>query len=79
VGASVTDGFSHNYRMLVVEEGTFDRGEASHWINLFDMDMKYADVVGVDAAIEHLAALPEGLYDEAMPVLKAAGGREVVR
>jgi nicotinamidase-related amidase len=79
VRASVTDGFSHNYRMLVIEEGTFDRGEASHWINLFDMDMKYADVVGVDAAIEHLAALPEGLYDEAMPVLKAAGGREVVR
>src|SRR5579862_7371827 len=41
VRATVVDGFSHNYRMIVVEEGTFDRGEASHWISLFDMDMKY--------------------------------------
>jgi hypothetical protein len=44
VRASVVDGFSNGYRMIVVEEGTFDRGQASHAINLFDMDMKYADV-----------------------------------
>ena len=45
VRATVTDGFSYNFRMAVVEECTFDRGQASHWINLFDMDQKYADVL----------------------------------
>jgi nicotinamidase-related amidase len=37
VRASVVDGFSHSYRMIVVEDGTFDLIEASHWVNLFDM------------------------------------------
>lgn len=45
VRATVVDGFSYNFRMSVVEECTFDRGELSHHVNLFDMDQKYADVV----------------------------------
>jgi maleamate amidohydrolase len=45
VRASVVDGFSHNLRMIVAEDATFDRGEASHAIGLFDMDAKYADVM----------------------------------
>jgi nicotinamidase-related amidase len=69
VRASVVDGFSHNYRMIVVEEGTFDRIEASHWINLFDMDMKYADVMQFDSILEHLDTVAPGLFDQQMPVL----------
>ncbi|HUP25228.1 MAG TPA: isochorismatase family protein [Thermoanaerobaculia bacterium] len=30
VRATVVDAFSRNYRVIVVEEGTFDRGQASH-------------------------------------------------
>lgn len=73
VRASVVDGFSHNYRMIVVEEGTFDLIEASHWVNLFDMDMKYADVVGVGGVVEFLAGLEVGLFDGEMPVLAIEG------
>jgi maleamate amidohydrolase len=54
IRSSVLDGFSYNYRVGVVREGTFDRIEASHWMNLFDMDQKYADVVGLDEALAYL-------------------------
>lgn len=69
VRATVVDGFSHNYRMIVVEEGTFDRGQASHAINLFDMDMKYADVEPLDSVLSYLDGLEPSLFDQQMPVL----------
>jgi len=73
VRASVVDGFSHNYRMIVLKDGTFDLIEASHWINLFDMDMKYADVMTVEDVVEHLGGLDAGLFDDQMPVLASEG------
>src|SRR5712691_245340 len=51
VRATVIDGFSYNYRMSVVEECTFDRGQASHALSLFDMHQKYADVVSLSTAV----------------------------
>lgn len=54
VRASVIDAFSLNYRLIIPEECSFDRGEASHAINLFDMQQKYADVVPTAEVIEHL-------------------------
>jgi nicotinamidase-related amidase len=75
VRASVVDGFSNNYRMIVVEDGTFDLIEASHWVNLFDMDMKYADVMTVESVLDHLATLEPGLFDRQMPVLATEGVR----
>jgi nicotinamidase-related amidase len=62
VRATVVDGFSYNFRMSVVEECTFDRGEASHWINLFDMHQKYADVVSLDEVVMFLGNLEDGLF-----------------
>jgi nicotinamidase-related amidase len=53
VRASVVDGATFRYRMGVVEECTFDRTEASHYINLFDMNQKYADVVSLGTAVEY--------------------------
>jgi hypothetical protein len=38
----------------VVEECVFDRHEACHAINLFDMNQKYADVISIDSAVEYL-------------------------
>ncbi|MBI2174956.1 MAG: hydrolase, partial [Candidatus Omnitrophica bacterium] len=46
----------------VVEECVFDRGQASHKINLFDMNMKYADVISLREALEYVRRLPETLY-----------------
>ena len=57
VRASVIDAFSSNYRVAVVEEGCFDRSQASHAINLCDMHAKYADVVTTDQAINYLDSL----------------------
>jgi len=71
VRASVVDGFSHNYRMIVVEEGTFDRGQASHAINLFDMDMKYADVESLESVLAYVESLEPSLFDQQMPILAA--------
>jgi maleamate amidohydrolase len=58
VRASVIDAFSYNVNCKIVEEGTFDRGQASHAINLFDMNAKYADVVSLETTLEHIADLP---------------------
>lgn len=63
VRASVIDAFSENYRVAVVEEGCFDRSQASHAINLCDMHAKYADVVKLDEAIAFIDGLPEGLFE----------------
>ena len=45
--------------MALVEECNFDRGEASHAINLFDMNAKYADVISLAEAKAYLAETPD--------------------
>ena len=62
VRATVLDAFNHNFNIVVVEEGCFDRGEVSHAINLFDMDAKYADVVSLDETLRHLDKLPPEVF-----------------
>ncbi|AHV96332.1 isochorismatase family protein [Paenibacillus sabinae] len=57
VRASVIDAFSYNFKVIVPEECVFDRGIASHAINLFDMQQKYADVVPVAEVIAELKPL----------------------
>jgi nicotinamidase-related amidase len=52
VRASVVDAASYRYRVIVVEECVYDRHEAAHALNLFDMDRKYADVLGLDEVLE---------------------------
>jgi nicotinamidase-related amidase len=48
VRGGVTDAFSHNFRVIVVEEAVGDRSPSAHKANLFDMDMKFADVESHD-------------------------------
>jgi maleamate amidohydrolase len=45
VRATVVDACTHRYKAVVAEECVFDRHEATHAINLFDMHHKYADVL----------------------------------
>lgn len=63
VRATVIDAFSNNYRVAIAEEGCFDRSQASHAINLCDMNAKYADVVKTDEVVDFFAGLPAGLFD----------------
>jgi maleamate amidohydrolase len=66
VRASVIDAFSYNFKISVVEECVFDRGQSSHKINLFDMAMKYADVISLKEAIDYVRALPDNLFAPAL-------------
>lgn len=54
VRASVVDASSYRYRVAVVEDCCFDRTEAAHALNLFDLDQKYADVISSDEAAAYL-------------------------
>jgi nicotinamidase-related amidase len=57
VRATVVDAFSHNLRVLVPQECVADRGELSHRVSLFDMDMKYADVLPTAEVTSYLGGL----------------------
>ena len=56
VRATVVDSLSHSYRSIVPEECVADKHESPHFANLYDMAVKYADVVPVAEVIEHLRA-----------------------
>ena len=63
VRATVVDGKANRFKILVPEECVFDRDEAPHAINLFDMEQKYADVIPLDEVVEYIAevaATPAG-------------------
>ena len=63
VRASVLDAFSNNYRISLVEEGCFDRSQASHAINLCDMNAKYADVIKLEEAVSFIGTLKSGMFE----------------
>lgn len=54
VRATVTDGFSHDYRVSVIREGVIDRSESLVSRNLFDVAAKYADDVQMEEALSYL-------------------------
>jgi maleamate amidohydrolase len=53
--ASAVDAYSNGFSVAVVEECCFDRNTLSHVVNLFDLHMKYADVLHVDDVVEQIA------------------------
>jgi nicotinamidase-related amidase len=59
VRASVVDGATARYRMGVVADCCFDRTQASHFINLYDMHQKYGDVLTSGGAIEYFRSIGE--------------------
>jgi maleamate amidohydrolase len=78
VRATAVDAFSLNYRVILAEEGCFDRSEASHALSLCDMHAKYADVVPTAEVLAYFDRLPTSLFDlptgtsGALPVKAAA-------
>jgi nicotinamidase-related amidase len=76
VRATVVDAFSENYRVSIVEEGCFDRSQASHALSLCDMNAKYADIVKLADTLAYIETLPQGLFDlprGATPPLRKVG------
>ena len=57
VRATVVDAFSQNYYVIVPEECVADRSVVSHKVNLFDMHMKYADVVPLSTVLDYLGSI----------------------
>ncbi len=62
VRATVCDAFSNNIRASVVEDGCFDRSQASHAINLCDMNAKMADVRPSADVLHFLKEYPAGQF-----------------
>lgn len=58
VRATVIDSMSHGYRTVVPEECVADKHEGPHFANLYDMAMKYADVLPVVEVIAYLEKQP---------------------
>jgi len=56
VRATVVDSLSRSYRTIVPEECVADKHESPHFANLYDMALKYADVVPVAEVIAHMRA-----------------------
>ena len=51
IRASAVDAMQHGFRTIVVRDCVGDRHAAPHEANLFDIDAKYGDVVGLDEAV----------------------------
>ena len=60
VRATAVDAVQYGFRPIVVAEAVGDRSEAAHAQSLFDLDQKYADVVGLDEACRYLAGVQAG-------------------
>ena len=59
VRASVVDSMQYGFQTLVVRDCVGDRAAGPHEANLFDMQAKYADVIGSEEALQYLAGLPD--------------------
>ena len=59
----MVDAFSNNFRVAMIEDGCFDRAQASHAISLCDLHAKYADVVTSEETLTFIKGLPDGLFD----------------
>lgn len=46
----------YNFHVIVPREAVGDRSASAHEANLFDVDARYADVLPLAAALEHLRA-----------------------
>ena len=54
VRATVVDSLSHGYRTIVPEECVADRHESPHFASLYDMALKYADVLSFADVVTEL-------------------------
>lgn len=60
VRASVVDASSYHFHVGLISDAVFDRINISNIVNLFDMKMKYADVLTAKEALKYLRNVPSG-------------------
>ena len=60
VRASVVDAVSHRIQVVVPEDAVYDRHEATHAMNLFDMSQKYAQVLPTEQVLSMLRTRVHG-------------------
>ena len=58
VRATVVDSISRSFRTIVPEECVADKHESPHFANLYDMAVKYADVMSAKEVLAYLEGLP---------------------
>ncbi len=57
VRANLLDAFQFGFHCILPFECVADRSQLSHKVNLFDMHMKYADVISLDETIDYIEKL----------------------
>lgn len=57
--ATTVDAYSYNFKCIIPEEAAFDRFQASHAVNLFDLNCKYADVIPSAEVLGYLRSQPQ--------------------
>ena len=68
---TVLDAFNQSFRVIVPVEAVCDRGPTSHKVTLFDIHMKYGDVLPTAEVLEYLRAVRAG--ETGAAVLEAIG------
>lgn len=61
VRATAVDASANNFRVIVAHDACFDRSAFAHSANLFDIQMKYGDVVTAAEALVMLPASASGV------------------
>jgi maleamate amidohydrolase len=69
VRGTAIDAFSYNLRVIIPEECVADRGQTSHKVALFEIHMKYGDVLPLHQVMAELHAACAG---RARPTVSAA-------
>src|SRR6516162_10118732 len=62
---TVLDAFNYNFRVIVPVECVCDRGATSHKVTLFDIHMKYGDVVPMADVLGYLKTVRHGEQERA--------------
>jgi nicotinamidase-related amidase len=79
VRATAVDAAQYNYRAIVPEECVWDRGQLTHKVNLFDIQMKYGDVKETATVIDYVRSLPQRPCGEHTPTGRTDAPAEAVR
>ncbi|MFI5450453.1 MAG: isochorismatase family protein [Candidatus Bathyarchaeia archaeon] len=58
VRGTVVEAASYDYFVAIPEECVADRAVVPHKVNLFDMEMKYADVIPLKEVLDYFDSLP---------------------
>lgn len=71
VRAAVLDAAAYRYRVGVVADCCYDRTQASHWMNLFDMHQKYGEVIDLESATQYFSSVSPQASTERKPLQPA--------